>query len=80
MTGKNIDFMLTTHFVELCESLDDDRNIDNVQMDIQEDNDRIKYLYTMKSGISRYRGGVHVLKDLDYPSEIIELTREYLKV
>lgn len=79
MTNRNIDFMLTTHFVELCESLDEERKIENVQMDIQEENDRIKYLYTLKSGISRYRGGVHVLKDLDYPSEIIDMTREYLK-
>ncbi len=79
MLNKNIDFMLTTHFIELCESLNKCSNIENVQMQIKSDNDSIQYLYTLKKGISHYRGGVHVLKDLKYPDEIINMTKEYLK-
>jgi DNA mismatch repair ATPase MutS len=31
-----------------------------------------KYTYKMKKGISKIKGGVRVLKDMDYPDEIIK--------
>jgi hypothetical protein len=78
MLKRNIDFMLTTHFVELCKELNDNKEIDNVQMDISIVNNNIKYLYKLKDGISHHRGGVKVLKQLKYPTEIINDTMEYL--
>ena len=33
-----------------------------------------KYTYKLQYGISHIKGGVKVLKDLDYPKEIIEKT------
>ena len=32
----------------------------------------------MEDGISKYKGGIHVLKQLQYPEEIIENTKLYL--
>jgi hypothetical protein len=78
MLKKNIDFMLTTHFVELCENLNDVNRIENSQMDIVVKDDIITYLYNLKPGISKHRGGVHVLKQLRYPEEIIIETKNYL--
>lgn len=75
----NIDFMLTTHYVELCENLDKKSYINNKKMKISEVNDTIKYHYKMEDGISTYKGGVQVLKQLSYPKEIIEKTQKYLR-
>lgn len=78
MLKYNIDFMLTTHFVELCKNLQNTDNVQNIQMDIQIINDDIKYLYRLKKGISTHKGGVKVLKQLNYPKEIISDTECYL--
>ena len=75
----NIDFMLTTHYVELCENLDKKSYISNKKMKITEKGEDIKYLYKMEDGISKYKGGVQVLRQLYYPKEIIERTVKYLK-
>ena len=48
-------------------------------MKISEVNDTIKYHYKMEDGISTYKGGVQVLKQLSYPKEIIEKTQKYLR-
>ena len=34
-------------------------------------NDDFKYTYKIKKGISKIKGGIKVLKDLDYPDDII---------
>ena len=70
--------MLTTHFVELCNNLEETKHIKNAQMEIINNNDDIKYLYKLVNGISKHRGGVKVLKQLDYPVEIINETIKYL--
>ena len=38
-----------------------------------------KYTYKMAKGISDIKGGIKVLKDLDYPAEIINTTSLTLK-
>lgn len=74
----NMDFMLTTHYVELCENLDKKSFISNKHMSIDDSNNNIKYLYKLENGISKYKGGVQVLKNLDYPKELISNTIKYL--
>lgn len=78
MLKYDIDFMLTTHFVELCEHLKDMKRIENIQMDTNVTNEEIVYLYKVKKGISTHKGGVKVLKQLEYPDEIIKDTERYL--
>ena len=63
--------MLTTHFVELCENLNNHNKLQNCQMKIDMQNEKINYLYKLIKGISKHKGGIHVLKQLDYPDEII---------
>ena len=70
--GK-VQFLLTTHFIQLCEYLEKEKNMMNVQM-ITEPNvrgDDFVYHYLMKKGISRVRGGMKVLVDMNYPEEIL---------
>jgi DNA mismatch repair ATPase MutS len=43
-------------------------------MDTVKKKDRLEYLYQLRKGISSVKGGINVLYDMNYPSEIIENT------
>jgi len=65
---KNIDYILTTHYVSLCKLLDKNKHIVNKQMEVI---DR-KSTYKLDVGISNIKGGIKVLEDLKYEKEIID--------
>jgi DNA mismatch repair ATPase MutS len=75
----NVNFVLTTHFLELCRRLEKEEGINNYHMKIETDNDTFKYTYKMEKGISSIKGGVKVLRDLEYPNEIINIANETLQ-
>ena len=79
--NKKIKFMLTTHFIKLCDLLDDDKKyIENCNMKTTvDDNDIPTYEYKIKKGISKIKGGICVLKDLKYPRKIIANTKKILR-
>ena len=69
---KNFKFMLTTHYVSLCEKVKNVKTVMNCHMDIDiDENNEFMYTYKLKKGISTIKGGVKVFKDLDYPKEIV---------
>jgi len=73
--NKNVHSLLTTHFVDLCKHLEKSSIFVNYHMDTHEDEDKsIVYTYELKDGISEKRGGIQVLKNMNYPEEIIENT------
>ena len=74
----NINFVLTTHFLELCKKLSNVSRMHNFHMKIDTESDKFAYTYKLKKGISDIKGGVKVLKDLDYPREIIDSTNGIL--
>ena len=78
--NKNVKFMITTHYVKLCELLKNKeiKNITNKNMDTKIINDIPKYNYKLTNGISSIKGGVSVLKQLNYPSTILNLTKTIL--
>jgi DNA mismatch repair ATPase MutS len=61
----NVDYVLTTHYIELCELFD--KKISNLKMNVNVLDDKIEYLYKIENGISYVHGGKQVLKDLKYP-------------
>ena len=75
LNSKNIVFMLTTHYIELCEKLDKLDNIDNLKMKV----DNNKNYYILENGISKINGGIKILKDLNYNEEIIKTANLSLK-
>ena len=75
---KNVSFVLTTHFLDLCKRLDKTTNIQNCHMKINLRENNFEYTYKMQKGISSIKGGVQVLKDLDYPQEIIDGTNKII--
>ena len=60
-----VDYVLTTHYIELCELFD--KKICNLKMNVNVLEDTIEYLYKIENGISYVHGGKQVLKDLKYP-------------
>ncbi len=74
ITFKNVNCMLTTHFIELCKDLEKTKSFENCHMETKmngnEDND-FNYTYLLKKNISTISGGIKVLKDMNYPTEII---------
>ena len=72
MKNKNVSCLLTTHFIKLCKKLQSNKLVTNHHMHSTIVNDKIQYSYLLKKGISRVKGGVHVLTDMNYPQEIID--------
>jgi hypothetical protein len=78
--NKYVTSMLTTHFISVCEKLKDNKNLINYHMDVTKQNNKIKYNYLFKEGISKIKGGLNVLYDMNYPKEIIENTIKIQKL
>ena len=73
---QNVDLILTTHYIELCELLAKHDRIENLHMSTAIDGE---YLYKIADGISTIKGGLKVLRDLDYPSEIVENAKRIIE-
>jgi len=69
---KNVSFVLTTHFLDLCRFLDTTTNITNIQMQVKNNNNTFEYSYKIVEGISTIKGGIQILHELKYPLSIIE--------
>jgi hypothetical protein len=78
LDNTNMDFILTSHLLDLCNLLKDD--IQNNHMDVEKiDNFNFNYTYKLNHGISSVKGGLKVLYDLRYPEEILELSSEIIE-
>lgn len=75
----NVALMITTHFTDLCKNISHNKKYKNCHMEVYNKNDELTYLYKIKKGISKIKGGVKVLQDLKYPQEIIDNTVNILK-
>jgi DNA mismatch repair ATPase MutS len=76
-TFKNVNFILTTHYLRICKQFKVSEHIQNYKMDVRISEDgTFKYTYKIKKGISSIKGGIRVLKDMDYPKEIIDLVEQ----
>ena len=75
---SNCKFLLTTHYIKLCNLIEDTDYIENYHMDVINDEDNFNYTYKLVKGISKIKGGIKVLHDLNYPKEIISETKSIL--
>ena len=76
---KNVSFLITTHYIDLCKKIDkSELNIKNMHMKVNNKEDLFEYSYILRPGISEVKGGVKVLKDLGYPTDMINTTDKYL--
>ena len=74
---KNVNCMITTHFIKLCKLLKKD--IESIYMDAILENGTIQYLYKMKRGVSSVNGGIQVLKDIGFPEDMLQYTLKIKK-
>ena len=76
--NPNVDLILTTHYIELCELLEKRNSgaITNLHMSVSPLTG--EYLYKIADGVSTIKGGLKVLRDLDYPIEIVESARRII--
>ena len=74
---KNVDFMLTTHYIALCKRFKKSKRVQNYMMVTESDDSykTIQYTYKMKRGISKVKGGILILEEMNYPCEIIDTIR-----
>ena len=69
---NNVSFILTTHYLSICKKFKNDNNIQNYKMIVKiNTNGTFNYTYKIKKGISKLKGGIRVLKDMNYPDQII---------
>jgi len=70
---ENVNYILTTHYVSICKKFNKSEKVQNYKMDVNIlDDGTFDYTYKLKKGISKIKGGIRVLKDMDYPDEIIK--------
>ena len=70
--NKNVSCLITTHFIKVCKKLNNDINFTNFKMNTTIDNNKnLTYKYEISKGISDIKGGIHVLRKLNYPKEIM---------
>lgn len=61
---KNVDYIITTHYIQLCEKFDKNENVVNKKMDVDINEDKINYLYKISDGISHVHGGKFVIQQI----------------
>lgn len=69
---KNVNIMITTHFLNLCELLEKKEKYQPIQMETEIVGGEAVYKYKIKKGISQVRCGIRVLRQLNYPQEILD--------
>ena len=68
---SNVSCLLTTHFIRICKKLAKSKTIINNKMLTEKKDDALIYKYVLVKGISDVKGGIIVLKQMNYPKEII---------
>jgi hypothetical protein len=71
---KNVSCLLTTHFIKVCKKLGKSKTVTNYKMLTEYNSNELVYKYTLEEGISDIKGGIMVLKQMNYPKEIIDNT------
>ncbi len=79
LNTQKIDFLLTTHLVDLCKELKNDVKHCNMKVN-QINNFEFDFTYKVEKGISTIKGGLKVLNDLRFPEQIIKNSCNYLKI
>jgi MutS domain V len=67
--NPNVRCLLTTHFTKLCKKLKTHPKVINYHMKTNkiDNSDDFEHTYLLKKGISKVKGGLKVLKDMNYP-------------
>lgn len=71
---QNVKFILTTHYVNVCRKFRKSEDVKNHKMEVNVGSDgEFIYTYKLSEGISTLEGGIAILRNMDYPTEILDL-------
>jgi hypothetical protein len=71
--NEKVHFILTTHYIDVCKKMKRNERVQNYMMDVKKSSTGgFVYTYKLKTGISKQKGGIEILKQMDYPTQIIE--------
>ena len=71
----HIDFMLTTHYVYVCKKFRKSKKIQNYKMGVIADKEvegGYRFTYRLEEGISKIQGAIKILKEMNYPQEMLD--------
>jgi DNA mismatch repair ATPase MutS len=80
---KNVDFILTTHYTDVCKKNinknkpENQKKITNFKMNTVEVDGKIEYKFNMSKGISKIEGAIRIFEEMGYPEEIIDSFKVY---
>lgn len=72
---ENVDFMLTTHYVYVCKKFRKSHKIRNYKMGVEYTDTNeggYRFTYKLETGISKIQGAMKILKDMNYPQEMLD--------
>jgi energy-coupling factor transporter ATP-binding protein EcfA2 len=73
---NNVMSLMTTHYTDICKKMKCNKKVCNYKMNTEliknntTNKNDFKYTYLLKKGVSKIHGGVKVLIDMDYPTDI----------
>lgn len=67
----NVIYFITTHFLEICQTLEKDSSNQNISLHSYYTDNSVHNTYKIKNQISNITTGYEVLKQLNYPNEIL---------
>ena len=74
---SNVDFMITTHYNKLCQ-IYRHKKIKPFHMKTKFIDGKLIYTYTLTQGTSNIKGAINILRELDYPRQIIDDTLDII--
>ena len=77
--NKNVKIILTTHYIKLCKLFRNNNKIKNYNMETFVENHVSNNTYKLVPGYSTTKGGLAVLKSLDYPTTIINKAKNIIE-
>ena len=79
-THDHVDFILTTHYVSICEKwnkkCDIIRNYKMLVLPKEDQEGKYDFTYKIEPGISKIDGAIQLLENMEYPDEMLNTIRE----
>jgi len=76
---KTVNFILTTHYTDICERFKKSKRVRNFRMKtlMEKKTDKLTYTYKIRRGVSKVQGAIAVLKEMQFPDEIIRTVKNF---
>jgi hypothetical protein len=77
--NKRVEYLITTHFLDVCKNVGESKRASNLQMKSKMSSGGVNYSYQLVDGVSSVKGGIAVLRQLEYPSDIVSRSLQVIE-